>query len=247
MIIKFVETSLNLRIEKGKRKEDYSLSQNIAKKQLSITDTDIFSNVEFMDCKNSDYLKIFEDSGYKSHTSLDEKGRGILCEIKKEYMVSKMGEMTEPHMLHLRVEKGNEYIDLITVRILVAGGDDEDFKDRNKQWKKVLNYIENLSDKSHLVLTGDINHGVISNDPNGYRNKPRQYFNYQMVVTDLKNKNIILYPMEGNSYRGYMKIDHIAAGERIVVDTAVYKDIFGNTEVIGVPNHRCIVANIKCI
>ena len=40
-------------------------------------------------------------------------------------------------MLHLRIEKGNEYIDLITVRLLVAGGDDVDFKDRNKQWKKI--------------------------------------------------------------------------------------------------------------
>lgn len=246
MKIKIVETSLNLRIERGKRKEDYLISQNIAKKQLSIADTDIYTNVEFMDCDNSDYLKTFADSGYNGFTSLDEKGRGILCEIKKEYVVKKICEMTEPHMLHLRVEKGDEYIDLITVRLLVAGGNDADFKDRKKQWDRVLSYIENLSDKSRLVLTGDFNHGVISNDINGYRNRPRQYFNYQMVVNDLKNKNIILYPMEGNSYRGYMKIDHIATGEKILVEAAVYDDVFGNTEIIGIPDHSCIVANIKC-
>lgn len=246
MKIKIVETSLNLRIERGKRKEDYLISQNIAKKQLSMTDTDIYTNVEFMDCDNSDYLKTFADCGYNSFTSLDAKGRGILCEIKKEYAVKKIDEMTEPHMLHLRIEKGTEYIDLITVRLLVAGGNDADFKDRNRQWNKVLGYIENLSDKSHLVLTGDFNHGVISNDINGYRNRPRQYFNYQMIVKDLKNKNIILYPMEGNSYRGYMKIDHIATGEKIVVETAVYNDVFSNTEIIGIPDHSCIVANIKC-
>ncbi|MCI9614750.1 MAG: hypothetical protein HFG93_06265 [Dorea sp.] len=98
MKLKIVETSLNLRIERRKRKEDYLLSQNIAKKQLSFMNTDIYTNVEFMDCDNADYLKIFEDSGYKSFTSLDAKGRGILCEIKKEYIVSKIGEMTEPHM-----------------------------------------------------------------------------------------------------------------------------------------------------
>ena len=246
MKIKIVETSLNLRIERGKRKEDYLISQNIAKKQLSMTDTDIYTNVEFMDCDNSDYLKTFADCGYNSFTSLDAKGRGILCEIKKEYAVKKIDEMTEPHMLHLRIEKGTEYIDLITVRLLVAGGNDAEFKDRNRQWNKVLGYIENLSDKSHLVLTGDFNHGVISNDINGYRNRPRQYFNYQMIVKDLKNKNIILYPMEGNSYRGYMKIDHIATGEKIVVETAVYNDVFSNTEIIGIPDHSCIVANIKC-
>lgn len=244
--MKIIETSLNLRIERGKRKEDYLISEDIAKRQLSFSETDVYTNVEFMDCDNSDYLKTFADCGYNSFTSLDAKGRGILCEIKKEYAVKKIGEMTEPHMLHLRIEKGSEYIDLITVRLLVAGGNDADFKDRNRQWNKVLGYIENLSDKSHLVLTGDFNHGVISNDINGYRNRPRQYFNYQMIVKDLKNKNIILYPMEGNSYRGYMKIDHIATGEKIVVETAVYNDVFSNAEIIGIPDHSCIVANIKC-
>lgn len=243
--MKIIETSLNLRIERGKRKEDYLISEDIAKRQLSFSDTDVYTNVEFMDCDNSDYLKTFADCGYNSFTSLDAKGRGILCEIKKEYAVKKIGEMTEPHMLHLRIEKGTEYIDLITVRLLVAGGNDADFKDRNRQWNKVLGYIENLSDKSHLVLTGDFNHGVISNDINGYRNRPRQYFNYQIIVKDLKNKNIILYPMEGNSYRGYMKIDHIATGEKIVVETAVYNDVFSNTEIIEIPDHSCIVANIK--
>ena len=246
MNIKIVETSLNLRIERGKRKEDYLISKDIAKKQLSFANTDIYANVEFMDCDTTDYLKVFEASGYNNYISLDAKGRGILCEIKKEYVVKKIGEMTEPHMLHLRVEKGDEYIDLITVRLLVAGGNDADFKDRNKQWNKVLSYIESLSDKSHLVLTGDFNHGVINNDINGYRNRPRQYFNYQMVAKDLKNKNIILYPMEGNSYRGYMKIDHIATGEKILVENAVYDDIFSNTEIIGIPDHSCIIANIKC-
>lgn len=244
--MKIIETSLNLRIERGKRKEDYLISEDIAKRQLSFSDTDVYTNVEFMDCDNSDYLKTFADCGYNSFTSLDAKGRGILCEIKKEYAVKKIGEMTEPHMLHLRIEKGTEYINLITVRLLVAGGNDADFKDRNRQWNKVLGYIENLSDKSHLVLTGDFNHGVISNDINGYRNRPRQYFNYQIIVKDLKNKNIILYPMEGNSYRGYMKIDHIATGEKIVVETAVYNDVFSNTEIIEIPDHSCIVANIKC-
>ena len=40
MKIKILETSLNLRIERGKRKEDYSISLNIANKQLSMTNTD---------------------------------------------------------------------------------------------------------------------------------------------------------------------------------------------------------------
>lgn len=246
MEIKIVETSLNLRIERGKRKEDYSISENIAKKQLAFTDTDIYTNVEFMDCDNTNYLKMFESLGYNSFTSLDLTGRGILCEIKKEYIVTKIGEMAEPHMLHLRVERGNKYIDLITIRLLVAGSDYADFKDRSRQWHKVLKYIEGLSDKAHIVLTGDFNHGVINDNISAYRHRPRQHFNYQMIVSDLKCKNITLYPMEGYSYRGYMKIDHIATGECVAVDAAVYEDVFGDGEEIGVPDHSCIVANIRC-
>ena len=246
MRIKIVETSLNLRIERGKRKEDYLISENIAKKQLSFTNTDIYTNVEFMDCENATYLKVFEDAGYNSFTSLDTKGRGILCEIKKEYSVKKMGEMTEPHMLHLRIEKATDYIDLITVRLLVAGGNNADYKDRSRQWCKVLNYIDNLSDNSHIVLIGDFNHGVICNDIKGYYLRPRQYFNFQMIVRDLESKKITLCPMEGNSFRGYMKIDHIATGEKVIVDNAVYKDIFCNIDVIGIPDHSCIVASIQC-
>lgn len=246
MEIKIVETSLNLRIEPEKKKEDYSISENIAKKQLAFAGTDIYTNVEFMDCDNTNYLKMFEDSGYKSFTSLDETGRGILCEIKEEYIVTKMGEMAEPHMLHLRIESGNEYIDLITVRLLVAGSDCADFKARSRQWDEVLKYIEGLSDKTHIVLTGDFNHGVINDNISAYRGKPRQHFNYQMIVRDLKCKSITLYPMKGYSYRGYMKIDHIATGECVAVTAAVYEDVFGDREEIGVPDHSCIVANIRC-
>ena len=73
MKIKIVETSLNLRIERGKRKEDYLLSSNIAKKQLLFTNTDIYTNVEFMECDKSGYLKEFEDAGYNAFTSLDAR------------------------------------------------------------------------------------------------------------------------------------------------------------------------------
>lgn len=245
MEIKILETSLNLRIEPGKRKEDYLISQSIAKKQLSFMD-DIYTNVEFMDCDNADYLQLFADAEYNNFTSLDSKGRGILCEIKKEYIVNKIGEMTKPHMLHLRIKKENEYIDLITIRLLVAGGDNADFKNRKKQWKDFLDYIDSLADKSHVLLIGDFNHGVICRKINGYRHKPRQYYNYQMVVSNLKSKNIILYPIKGTSFND-IKIDHIATGERIVVDTAIYENIFCNTERrIGIPDHKCIVASFKC-
>lgn len=116
MKIKIVESSLNLRIERGKKKEDYLLSKNVADRQLSLSDTDIYTNVEYMTCNNNAYLDTFNNAGYKSYISTDEKGRGILCEIKKEYEVEKINEMTDPHMLHLRIKKNNLFIDLITIR-----------------------------------------------------------------------------------------------------------------------------------
>ena len=191
-------------------------------------------------------LKKFIDAGYNSFVSLDSNGRGILCEVKGEYSVEKISEFSDPHMLHLRIKKDNESIELITVRLLVAGGNIEDFKDRRRQWNKVLNYIETIEDKEHLVITGDFNHGVISEDVRCYRFKPREHFNYQMVLSDLKRKGIELFHMEGTSYRGYMKIDHIATGDKIKVTTATYEDVFGITDQIGIPDHSCIVASVKC-
>ena len=67
--MKLIETSLNLRIEYGKSKENYLISEDIAKKQLSFSDMDIYTNVEFMDCDNEAYLKMFENSGYNSFIS----------------------------------------------------------------------------------------------------------------------------------------------------------------------------------
>lgn len=243
--IKIVESSLNLRIEKGKKPKDYSLKKRIADKQLSLFGTDIFTNVEYMDCKNDEYLSAFEKAGYKSYIALDPKERGILCEIKNEYTVEKIAKMNEPHLLHLRVKSENDFINLITVRLLVSDGGAADYKDRKIQWDNVIHYLKSLNDKSHIVLTGDFNHGVINEDGD-YHSKPREYYNYQMVVKDLKKENIELFPMEGNSYRNYMKIDHIATGNDITVDNAVYKDMFNGAEGIGIPDHSCIIANIIC-
>lgn len=245
MKIKLVESSLNLRIERGKTKEDYILSSDIADKQLALA-ADLYSNVEYMDCDNGEYLMTFHKAGYTAYTSLDKNGRGILCEIKDAYQAKIMHTMTSPHMLHLKIQNNSVGIDLITVRILVSGGDKEDYKDRKKQWDKVMNYIATLPDKSHILLTGDFNHGVISNDIANYKSKSREYFNYQMILKDIKNNDISLYPIDGMSYKGYMKIDHIITGDKIVVSDAVYDNMFEGAAGIGIPDHSSIVANLKC-
>lgn len=249
MRIQLLESSLNLRIERGKKKEDYTLGKFIAERQMSIAGTDIFTNVEFMDCDNAEYLQVFKQAGYHSDWSLDAHGRGILCEIKSTYEVTKIGEMSEPHMLHLRIQKDQEVLDLITLRILVAGGGDADFQDRNRQWNKVLKYIESLPDTSHLILTGDFNHGVISDSMSAYHCRPRQYFNYQMITDDLKHIDIKLHPIEGCSFQGYLRIDHIATGKRITVENAVYKELFDTTKTmgIGIPDHSSIVAILNTV
>lgn len=246
--IKIVETNLNLRFEKGRK--DYILSENIAKKQLTFfPDTDIYTNVEFMmkNCDYHKYLKLFEESGYIHYTALDNKGRGILCEINSKFKVEKMAESFAPHMLHLRIYiTQKEFIDLITIRILVSDGSHSDYKSRREQWKNILSYISKL-DSSHIVLTGDFNHGVI-NSSNNYCSKPREHYNYQLILNDLKQKNIYLFPINGYSYHGYMKIDHIATGAKsIIVESAEYKALFEEEEKneIGIPDHSCIVATIS--
>lgn len=244
-IIKIVESNLNLRVEKNRK--ECTLSKNIGKKQLSFfPETDIYANVEFMMCNNSEYLKLFEESGYTAYTALDNKGRGILCEIKSNYKVEKIAEFYAPHMLHLRVYiNKTEFIDLITIRILVCDGTHSDYKNRRVQWKNILSYIERLDESSHVVLTGDFNHGVI-NISNNYWQKPREHYNYQTVFNDLKENNISMFPISGYSYQGYMKIDHIATGTKAIVDSAEYKDLFEEEKnKIGIPDHSCIVATIS--
>lgn len=244
--MKLLETSLNLRIERGKRKEDYILSSDVAKKQLALT-ADIYSNVEYMDCNNSEYLEIFQKAGYNAYTALDQKGRGILCEVRKDYAVECIHTMTSPHMMHLKIAGDSMVVDLITVRILVSGGDKQDYKYRKEQWDTVMNYIANLPDKSYIILTGDFNHGVIANNITAYKSKSREFFNYQMMLRDVEDNSIELYPIDGMSYKGYMKIDHLITGGGIIVDNAIYKDVFDGISGIGIPDHSSIIAELKRI
>lgn len=246
MKIKLVELSLNLRIESGKTKEDYILSSDIARKQLSL-DADVYSNVEYMDCDNAEYLMTFQKEGYNAYTTLDDKDRGILCEVRDKYQVEIKHTLTSPHMMHLQITNDSTSIELITVRILVSSGNKEDYKDRKKQWEGVMNYIATLPDKSHIILTGDFNHGVISNNIANYKTKSREFFNYQMILSDIENNGIELYPIDSMSYKGYMKIDHLITGDKIVVDDAVYNDMFVDIAGIGIPDHSSIVASLKCV
>lgn len=242
MKLKIVETSLNLRIEKGRDRMDYTLSKEVADKQLALM-ADVYCNVEFMDCNNGDYFKAFKDAGYNIYTAVDEpRHRGVMYAVKKEYVVEEICSMQDPHMFHIRVSKEDEAVDLITLRVLVAGCNDADFIDRKEQWDRVMAYIDELDSSRNLVLTGDWNHGVIAEFYT--EEHARRFFNYQMIVEMLKEKNIELFEIDGMSYRGYMKIDHIASRGDIKVVNAVYREVFKEKSSIGVPDHKLIVAEL---
>lgn len=243
MNLKIVETSLNLRIERGRDRMDYTLSREVAEKQLALA-ADVYTNVEFMECMNNAYLKAFTEGGYNLYTAVDERHRGVLIAVKKKYMVEEIASMQEPHMFHVRISKGADYIDLITLRVLVAGSNDADFMNRKRQWDKVMEYIEGLEDKENLVLTGDWNHGVISAVYSEHQ--ARRFFNYQMIVESLKEKKIELCKIDGPSFRGYMKIDHLACGSDVIVKNAEYRDMFTERYAIGIPDHKLIVAELAC-
>ena len=244
MDVKIVETSLNLRIERGYNRMDYVLSKAIAERQLAF-EADVYTNVEYMECQNEEYLEAFDKAGYQCVSCVDEvRHRGILCAVKKEYDVTVVDSMPESHMMHLRIAKKDAYIDLITLRILVAGGGFKDFLGRRDQWKSIVEYIDGLEDTSHLVVTGDFNHGVIADEYPGDR--PRSVYNYQMIVEDLKQRKVNLCEIDGMSYSDYMKIDHIAGGEAVKFITAEYKDVFATEQGIGIPDHKLIVAELSC-
>ncbi|MGO4864364.1 hypothetical protein [Ligilactobacillus ruminis] len=78
-----------------------------------------------------------------------------------------------------------------------------------------------------------------------YRNdQARRFFNYQMFAESLEKKDIMVAPIDGMSYRGYMKIDHLCTSDKMMVLEAYYLDIFGQHRIIGVPDHSLIVARV---
>ena len=245
MEIEIVETSLNLRVEKGlgKVNNDYLLSKDVADKQLKLG-ADVYCNVEYMECNNAKYMEAFEEAGYVPYKGLDANQRGILCMVRKEYPVRLINMFEDPHMLHIQVEKDGKKIDVVTVRILVSDGNDADYIDRKTQWDQILDYIDSIENKENLCITGDFNHGVIS-ESGKYRNdQARRFFNYQMFAESLEKKDIMVAPIDGMSYRGYMKIDHLCTSDKMMVLKAEYLDVFGQHRIIGVPDHSLIVASV---
>ena len=245
MSIKLVETSLNLRIEKGKTNMDYTLSKEVAKQQLE-HNADIYANVEFMDCNNKDYLNMFTERGYKLYSITDDNHRGILCAVKSDYEAKIVSTLENLHFMHLELKKeGQKKIDLIILRVLVSGGGNEDFKNRAEQWNKFIDYIDKLDNKSNVIVTGDFNNGVISKE---YKpDSPRRFYNYQKIVKELKEIGVVLHEMNGCSFKNDMKIDHIAAGDNIRILKAEYVTAFDGETAIGIPDHNLIVAEIETI
>lgn len=243
MEIKIVETSLNLRVEKrlGKVNSDYHLSKEVAEEQLKLG-ADVYCNVEYMECNDAEYMEAFDIAGYIPYKGLDTSNqRGIMCMVKKEYSVKIINMFEEPHMLHIQVEKEGKTIDIVTVRILISGSNDADYIDRKAQWNKILDYLDSIENKN-LCITGDFNHGVIS--VRYRKDQARRFFNYQMFVESLEKKDIKVAPIDGMSYRGYMKIDHLCTSDKLRVLEVEYLDVFGEHRIIGVPDHSLIVARV---
>lgn len=79
-----------------------------------------------------------------------------------------------------------------------------------------------------------------------YRNdQARSFFNYQMFAESLEKKDIKVVPIDGMSYRGYMKIDHLCTSDKLMVLEAEYLDVFGQHRIIGEPNLRLINKLLK--
>lgn len=53
-----------------------------------------------------------------------------------------------------------------------------------------------------------------------------------------------VFPVDGISYNGYMKIDHLCVSAPLSVLEAEYLDVFGEHGIIGVPDHSLIVARV---
>lgn len=248
-----LEANLNL------RKTGFpTLDAQIAEAQLKYQ-PDIIADVEDREsCNRKGYDDVLQRAGYQRISATDHQDRrGVSCWLKGELRGEKVFEMTDdPHFMHVRVtSQEGAYIDLMILRVLVRGIHEEilDFRERAEAWRKIETYIDKLDDHSHIVLTGDFNHGVPCEDPAYYAGKPRQYYNYQQVCQSMQERALTVahipgYSKEGSDgYEGY-SIDHLVTGQAVGVETAAYQDPFEGPQRArrqGVPDHAMIVATLK--
>ena len=66
-----------------------------------------------------------------------------------------------------------------------------------------------------------------------------------MMVDTLRERNISLASSEGMSYKGYMKIDHLAVCDNLQITEAEYLDVFGWHRIIGVPDHSLMLRELR--
>lgn len=253
-----VETNLNLRRNGFPRLEAY-----VAEQQIKLC-PDIIANVEDREsCDRKGYDDMLKEAGYQRVSATDRDQRGVSCWVKSGLWVEKVFEMTDPHFMHVRVtSQEGAYIDLMLLRVLVRvskrGAQDikevvKDFRERAEAWRKIEAYIDKLDDHSHIVLTGDFNHGVPCEDPACYAGKPRQHYNYQLVCQSMRERALTVahipgYSKEGSDgYESY-SIDHLITGTSVGVEKAAYQDPFEGPQRArrqGVPDHAMIVATLK--
>ncbi|KAB3536256.1 endonuclease/exonuclease/phosphatase family protein [Alkaliphilus pronyensis] len=250
--LSILQTSLNLRIEKGQKNKDYSLDGSIASVQLNY-EPDVLVNLEDMEeCDRAGYDGILSAASYKRIAATDDRQkRGVSCWVKDVYSVEKIFSMTNPHFLHVMISNEDMRINLLIIRILISSSTDADFKDRYAQWMRVMQYVDNLKDKSNIVLAGDFNHGYFEVSERYYR-KARRFYNYHIVSEDLKSRNLPIVPIEGYSKDGFLKIDHIATSSNVKVIDAKYDDPFDHlgtqrerSKYIGIPDHSVIFSKLN--
>lgn len=239
--MRIMEVNLNLRIERGKKSEDYFIGKNVGEALCSTTpQADIIAMVEHMNCRNKEFLECLSRKGYRLAETMDSNSRGILIGAKG-YDIETICEFSSPHFMHLKLKKETQEIDLIVMRILVGRNKNEkEFKDRREQFLKALQYIKTIPSQS-IVITGDFNNAYIRDDYRGYA---QQCYNNQFVVEQFRNLGLSLIPVEGYSHKGYLKEDHIILGKDLAVEMAEYDDtLFPQREdnVIGYPDHVPLV------
>lgn len=244
MKLKVLETNLNLRIERGKVIDDYQHDEEVGRTQASFG-ADIICNVEDEACEDEGYRKQLKD--YRPIFGMeDSQQRGNSVYVRSCYKAEKITVMTEPHLLHVKIYFEEDHLNLLVLRILVSDGSQEDFKDRKKQFEKVVSYLESLEDKHNIILTGDWNHGVINDNGIYKRDAGRYYFDYQYIVSCLSKHKMSLAQIKGYSFKGYMRIDHMAVSDDIRICKIEYVDVFKNLdEGIGIPDHKPILAEIE--
>ncbi|PXV93787.1 hypothetical protein C8E03_102562 [Lachnotalea glycerini] len=220
---------------------------DFVKDRVKSQDVAIFTEI----VKSASVLALMNElNEFNFYESCNTEGNQIIIAVRRNIKVSRViskipnvAIYNAPNLLHVEIMIDGIKYQIIGVRIRIDDGSEDDYRDRNKQFEYLVNY---LSDLENIIVSGDFNNSYIRGDlSENYSNVKKLYeknykgellctrfFNYHMMK-EMLGENVNVFTPEdkyswGLKYKdgefdyGYIRNDHLIASKTIIVEKYDY-------------------------